>query len=172
MSTAPVKIPANFDELAKTIGHIAGMLGHEQFPTGERAALRRMTPGQSLPLAFYRFALQHLPPSWEASADSRRDWATLVAGIALMSPGAHRPERPLGKALAGEKYAESRLERLLSARGDVRRILLLRAVRFLAAKHAPFNWLDAARLLLVRDPEKREAVHRQIARDYYSEIND
>ena len=161
MSTSP-------DSLARAIAHVAGTLSSEHFPTGERAALKRMTPGQPPPLYFYRFALRHLPDTWERD---EADWITLAAGIALMAPHAHRPGSGLGKALGEGGYSESRLERLLQSEGDTRRTLLLRAVRFLAAKTRPFDWLDAARLLLTRNPEKREHVHRHIAREFYTIVD-
>ncbi|WP_297529627.1 type I-E CRISPR-associated protein Cse2/CasB [Thiohalobacter sp.] len=158
MSTSP-------DSLARAIAHVAGTLSSEHFPTGERAALKRMTPGQPPPLYFYRFALRHLPETWERD---EADWITLVAGIALMVPHAHRSGTGLGTALGEGGYSEGRLERLLQSEGDTRRTLFLRAVRFLAAKARPFDWQDAARLLLTRDPEKRERVHRHVARDFYT----
>lgn len=153
--------------LQSRIGQIAALMGNDRFPAGERAVLRRMNPGQPLPLAFYRFALRHLPTGWDRDGDAHRDWVALVAGMALMSPTAHRPDRGLGKALAEVGYAEARLERLLAADGDTRRSLLLRAARFLAAKSASCNWVDAAQLLLVRDPDKRESLQRRIALDFY-----
>lgn len=160
-------LPAPDFRLPSVIGRIAQVISSDRFPTGDRAALRRMTPGQPLPLVFYRFALQHLPEGWDHSEERVLDWVTLVAGIALMSPNAHRGDRPLGKVLAETGYSEARLERLLAAEGNVRRILLLRAARFLAAKGSPCNWVDAAQLLLTRDPQKREQVNRRVARDFY-----
>lgn len=156
-------------QLGSVISTIAGVIGSDIFPTGERAALRRMTPKQPPPLTFYRFALSHLPAGWDRNKDSQKDWITLVAGIALMSPNAHDPKCNLGKALAETNYSEARLERLLSdsSVGDVRRILLLRVARFLAAKSSPFNWVQGARMLLTRDKEKLMAVRERIAKDYY-----
>ncbi|GAB4178924.1 MAG: hypothetical protein Kow0020_14990 [Wenzhouxiangellaceae bacterium] len=153
--------------LASTIGRIAGLIGSEGFPTGDRARLRRMTPGQPAPLAFIRFAVAHLPGGWEHQLD---DWITLVAGIAIMAPGAHRPGFGLGRALAEAGYSEFRLERLLDADGQTRRILLLRAARFLAAKQTPCDWADGARLLLTRDEAKIEKVRLGIARNYFSNL--
>ena len=153
--------------LARCIGEVAAVLASDGFPTAERAALRRMSPTQPPPLAFYRFALRHLPEGWDADRDALKDWIAIVGGIALMSPRAHRPDRGLGQALAEAGFAEARLERLLAAEGDARRLLLLRAVRFLAAKGIGCNWVDAARLLLIREPERREGLHRRIARDYF-----
>ncbi len=161
MSTSP-------EDLAHIIAHIAGTLGSEHFPTGERAALRRMSPDHPPPLYFYRFALRHLPEQWE---NRETDWITITAGIALMAPHAHHPGRGLGRVLGEAGYSEGRLERLLQSEGDTRRTLFLRAVRFLAAKAQPFDWLDGARLLLTQDERKREAVHRRIARDFYSALD-
>lgn len=158
--------------LQSRIGLIADLLGSDGFPTGDRAALRRMTPDQ-VPLAFYRFASRYLPERWDHDAESRKDWITIVAGIALMSPGAHRPDRGLGRALAEAAYAEARLERLLAAKEDTRRTLLLRAARFLAVKSVACNWVEAAQLLLLtRDDnvEKREDLHRRIAKDFYGSL--
>ncbi|ROR32700.1 type I-E CRISPR-associated protein Cse2/CasB [Inmirania thermothiophila] len=159
---------ASPEDLAHIIAHVAGTLASEHFPTGERAALRRMSPGQPPPLYFYRFALRHLPGNWEAV---EADWVTLTAGMALMAPNAHRPGFSLGTALGEAGYSEGRMERLLQSDGDTRRILFLRAVRFLAAKAQPFDWLDGARLLLTRDAKKREGVHRRIARDFYTLVD-
>jgi len=166
MSTVP-KIEQS---LAGIIGRIAALIGSDRFSTGERAALRRMAPGQPLTLAFLRFAHRHLPEHWHRSRDAIDDWVTVVAGIALMSPNAHRPDRGLGTALAESGYAESRLERLLASRGHARRVLLLRAARFLAAKNSAFNWVESAQLLLTKDPDRQEALHRGIAGDYFSAL--
>jgi len=157
--------------LPSTIARIARVIGSDRFPAGDRAALRRMVPTQAAPLSFYRFAVRHLDVGWDADPELQKDWITIVAGIALMSPGAHRPDQRLGAVLAETKYSEARLERLLAAEGDIRRTLLLRAARFLAAKRAACNWVDAAQLLLTRDPEKREQIHRRIAKDYYQSAN-
>lgn len=153
--------------LAGTIDRIATLLSSRDFPSGERAALRRMSPGQPPPLAFYRFALGYLPEGWERDRD---DWCSIVTGIALMAPSAHQPGIGLGSVLARTGYSEFRLERLLGSRGETRRTLLLRAVRFLASKAASFDWTQAARLLLTRDTDQLEALHRHIATDFYREL--
>ena len=126
-----------------------------------------MVPGQPLPLAFTRIALAYLPNNWE---QNREDWATLLAGMAIMAPDAHRAGHGLGRALAVAGYQEARLERLLEAKGQTLQILLLRAARFLATKQTPCDWTDAARLLLTRDHDKREHIRLRIARDYFSNL--
>lgn len=153
--------------LAAAVGRAAGIICSDGFPTGDRAKLRRMAPGQPLPLVFTRFALAHLPESWERQP---KDWAVLLAGIAIMAPHAHRPGYGLGRALADAGYSEARLERLLDTDGETRRTLFLRAVRLLAAKAAPFDWHDAAQLLLARDEVKRDRIKQRIARDFFSNL--
>lgn len=157
------------DGLPQRIARIARIIGSSDFPTGDRAALRRMVPGQPVPMAFYRFALRHLPESWESRLT---DWMTVVAGMAIMHPSIHRPDVGLGAALAEAGYSEARLERLLASEGDTRRSLLLRAARFAGAKGFAFNWTDGAQLLLTTDGEKRERLHRRIARDFYSNLKE
>jgi CRISPR system Cascade subunit CasB len=155
--------------LSQVIGRVAAAIDSDWLSTGDRAALRRMSPDQP-PLAFYRFALRYLPEGWDSTEELRRDWTTLVAGMAIVSPNPHRPDLPFGQALAEEGYSEARLERLLSADGDTQRTLLLRAARFLAAKTAACNWIHPAQLLLTRHADRREQCRRRIAGDFYSAL--
>lgn len=150
--------------LASAVGRIAAALGSEDFPPGLRAGLRRLSPGRPPGLAFYRFAEAHLPLEWERVQDR---WVTIVCGMALMSPGPHRPDQPAGKTLAESGYSEKRLERLLAADEEALQTLLLRAARFLAAKGAPCNWTDFAALLLAQGDQPREKARLRIARDFY-----
>lgn len=131
--------------------------------------LRRMAPEQRPPLAFFRLACRSLPANWEAH---RREWMTLVAGIALMCPRPHRADRPAGQTLAEAGLSESRLERLLAAEGEALSHILLRTAYFLGAKGVPVNWTDLARLLLVTaDREERETIRIGIARDFYRPLD-
>lgn len=91
----------------------------------------------------------------------------MLAGLAVMGTQPHRPDRPVGQALAEHRYSEARLERLLMARDDVLYTLTLRLARFLAAKGENVNWLDLANLLLTKDREAQEGVRLKIAGDYY-----
>lgn len=157
----------NKDSLGSIIGHLAGVIASENFPTGERAALKRLTPRLPPSLKFYRFAFRHLPQGWEAQ---QAEWMAVVSGIALMCPEPHRPDRPVGRALAEAGYSEARLERLLAAEGEDLHTLVLRAARFLAAKAEAVNWVDLACLLLTRDKGKLENVRFKFARDYYPHL--
>ena len=169
MQNAQPDTKSSSDSLSTIIGRISGLIASENFPNSDRAALKRMSPNKEPPLSFYRFAFRHLPPNWQTR---RKAWQTLLSGMALMSPHIHRPDRPLGKVLAEELYSEARLERLLAAEDETRRTLVLRMVRFLAARKQPVNWLDIAGLLLTGDREKRENLQMQIATNYYKNLKE
>ena len=126
--------------------------------------MKRMDPVRPLPLVFYAFAVKHLPAGWETAI---KDWAAIIAGMAVMAPSIHKPDTGFGKALADADFSEARLERLLAADGDTKRTLFLRAVRLLSSKSIPFNWFDAVTLLLYKDPEKVEKMKLSLARDFY-----
>jgi CRISPR system Cascade subunit CasB len=158
--------PPEATSLVSAIARLAGLIGASHYPNGDRAALRRWTPGQPVPLAFYRLWLRHLGQEIPSERQIEA-WATLAWGIATCGTVCHDPHRPLGRALTECRFAEGRLERLLSAPDDVRLDLFMSAVRFLAAQGERFDWHDAALFLLTTDADKRESLHRRIASDYY-----
>ncbi len=170
MQNSQPELVENPDEsLATIIGRISGLIASDNFPNGDRAALKRMNPKQEPPLGFYRFALRHLPPNWQ---HRRRAWQAILSGMALMSPHIHSLKQPLGRVLAEEHYSEARLERLLAAKDETQHALILRAVRFLAAKKRPVDWTHIAGLLLTTDAQKREDLHLRIATDYYKNLKE
>lgn len=163
MSNLPIE-----ETLSVQVPRVATILSSDTFPTGTRAALKRFSPGQALPIEFYSFAYRYLPNGWDRNEDS---WATIVAGISLMSPSAHDSHIPYGQALAESGYSNLRLERLLQSEGQVQRTLFLRSVRFLAQKSVPFNWVEGASFILTEDQIRRELINSRIARDYYRRID-
>jgi len=152
--------------LGARVAQMAAIIGAEHYPNGERAALRRWSPGQSIPLAFYRLWLRHLgddlPPEFQTPA-----WMTIAWGLATLGKEGHDPRRPLGQALAESQFSEGRLEQLLSAPEDVRPDLFMSAVRFLAAKGERFDWRDGAAFLLTQDNEQRQRLNHRIAAAFY-----
>lgn len=152
--------------LAQTIGRISALLKGGVVSPGDRAALRRMQPGQPPPLTWYQFAVV----AGLDSPDSQPEWVAIVAGMALMSPEAHVPGRGFGTALATAGYSELRLERLLASEGQTQRLLVLRAARFLAAHRTGANWVQPAALLLTRDHDRREGMRNQVATDFFRQL--
>lgn len=151
------------------VGRLVRVIGASDYPAGDRAQLRRWSPGQHVPLAFYRLWLRHsgtdLPTETQTIA-----WLALAWSIAMLGASAHLPQRSWGRALAESGYAESRLERLLSSPADVRLELVMSAVRFLSANNERCDLVDIAHFLLTTDPVKREGLHRRIAQAYYRHL--
>ena len=160
----------------------AKQVAGDGFRRGDLAGLRRMDPDAPDVAVFWRLmASRDLlgNPAVEAK------WALILHGIALMTPTAggenrtaHNGIMPVGRALflGGEAerresgyYSESRLNRLLTARGPILRTLLARLFRMLAAVSQPFNWSEMARFILndSYNEERAEDIRRGIARAYY-----
>ena len=148
---------------------LSGILGSDNFPNGERAALKRMALDGPAPLAFHRFVLRHIDEKWQTES-WQPDWRTIICALAIQRDGGFDPGTPLGKALAQAGFSENRLERLLASRGDTLRTLALRAARQLAAKGISTDWRQLADLLFCRDVEIRERLNRRIAGDYYRAV--
>ncbi len=161
-------------------GYVAQLAQHDR---GGFAALRRMNPDAPDVPSFWRVMAHY--DQLNRGAELELKWALILHGIALMTPtqssdgarSAHDGLTPVGRALfvgTGEQgsaalYSESRLSRLLNARGPILRSLLSRMFRMLGAKGVTFNWREMARFILYEDhPEWGDESRRRIARWYYS----
>lgn len=165
--TLSAELQAGDSQLAATVDRLVGVICHPHYPTGDRAALKRWSPDQPMPLAFYRLWLHHVGDALPAEAQAPA-WMALAWGLAALGASSHRKERPLGRALAESGFAEARLERLLGAPDDLRVELFMSMARFLAAKNESFDWRNAATFLLTADAQKRESERRRIAQAFYS----
>ena len=160
---------------------IAGLVHRRR---GDLADLRRMDPEHVDAAVFWRILARHDMPN--LTEDWERKWALIVHGIALMTPTnvpensrktAHKADTPVGRALylgpdsrrdAGF-YSESRLNRLLTARGQMQQVLLARLFRMLAKQDCAFNWREMAWFILNEghSEDAAERARMQIAREYY-----
>ena len=171
---------------------LAGKMARPNFRRGDLAELRRMKPDKPDPAIFWRLLAESgLLESENMSADVERKWGLILHGIALMTPtsgsdantdsnaprpSAHNPTVPVGLALfqGGDSnrdrafYSETRLNRLLIARGPMLHSLLARTFRMLGADQS-FNWRQMARLILHEGyrEDSAEYIRHQIARAYY-----
>lgn len=169
----------------ETVARLAGLLARQDFPPGDLAALRRMSPGGGQDAAvFWRLAARY---DLLGGPVIERKWALIIHGIALMTstsgqdgPGgsAHDPSTSVGKSLflgaenssrASGFYSELRLNRLLNAHGDMLPALLARMFRMLASSGVTFDWREMARFILLEgwDESGAEEARRRFARDYY-----
>ena len=162
------------------VGQIARLAEGQR---GEIAALRRMDPDKHDAPVFWRLLAGH---NLLGSPTLEDKWALILHGIALMTPTssghgvarkAHDGTMPVGKSLflGGETqrnaafYSEARLNRLLTARGAMLRVLLSRMFRMLANAGVPFDWREMATFILNDgyDEVAAERARHRIARSYY-----
>ena len=172
--------PANWGDIAVTF---ARALASADFSRGDLAELRRMNPAAPDAAVVWRLLARY---ELLGSPQIENKWALILHGIALMTPTAsgdgagrtaHEGMMPVGRALfsGGESqrssafYSESRLNRLLTARGPILRTLLARLFRMMAFAGQPFNWREMARFILNDgyNEEAAEQARRRIAREYY-----
>ena len=172
--------PANWGDIAVTF---ARALASADFPRGDLAELRRMDPDEPDAAVVWRLLARY---ELLGSPQVENKWALILHGIALMTPtatgdgagrSAHDGVVPVGRAIfaggdsqrSSAYYSESRLNRLLTARGPILRTLLARLFRMVAAAGQPFNWREMASLILNEgyDEEAAEQARRRIAREYY-----
>ena len=138
---------------------------------GERAALARMDPDSELrphqiaALSRTLVYAELAPENWHPN--TWRRWALIVHGIALAG---HDGNRSLGMQLSESNVSESRVTKLLTARGDAFRQLLPRMLRLLATKEVSPNWHDLGALILNegRNEEEAEAIRLRIAGRYFA----
>jgi hypothetical protein len=133
---------------------------------GDLAELRRMNVDRPDAPAFFRVLVRHRP---DAGPEFARRCARLVRMLAL------RPEAlvrsPLGEAMAEHGISESRVQKLLAARGEALATQIGLIARRLAGERA-LPYRELGRLLLTHDDdEAAEAARMRIARDYFRALD-
>jgi len=157
-------------DTANAVAAFVGRLG-----AGDVAELRRLDPACAGGPAFWKVASGPLADEFDGLEDARldareRSWAAVLRSYALLG-GLLRTKEPLGRAFIDAKVQELRFERLLRARGEALEDHLRRVCHQLAAAAVPCDPADLALLVLSDGRRDRETVRRQIARDYYRQLN-
>ncbi|WP_416401454.1 type I-E CRISPR-associated protein Cse2/CasB [Alicycliphilus denitrificans] len=154
---------------------LASHILHKADP-GEKAALARLSPDQPLrpheiaALSRALLSADLAPETWRP--ETWRRWALIAHGMALAG---HDGAGRLGSQLARAGVAESRVTKLLTARGDAFTQLLPRVLRLLASKDVRPNWYDLGPLVLTQDSAERDGIQEaeqirlRIAGMYFSE---
>lgn len=163
-----VSAPATKSDLGATIVRLAGQIS--RLDPGPAASLRRDPLAGSGTAAFWQLLSDN---DIQAAGDMLVRWATVVQSIAILTPkgrdhiksSAHNGANPMGTALLEAGVSHQRLARLLSSAGHMRRELIVRSCRRLAAKEtAQFDLRTLAKFVLFDD----ESAARWIARKYYT----
>ena len=136
--------------------------------TGEKAALTRMDPDAPRPhqiAALSRALIQAglEPEQWRPETWKR--WALIAHGMALAG---HGGREPLGVQLSSAGVAESRVTKLLTARGDAFLQLIPPLLRLLASKEASPNWNELGQLIL--NEGRPETAAQEIAEEIRMKI--
>lgn len=143
---------------------------------GDHAALARLDPDALRPhevaaLSRALLAAGLQPETWRVETWPR--WALIAHGMALAG---HDGAGRLGRQLANAGVAESRVTRLLTARGEAFRQLLPRVLRLLASKGVAPNWFELGELVLKEDSldaddaARAEQLRMRIAGPYFSAL--
>jgi len=131
---------------------------------GDLAELRRLDPDHPDAPAFFRIVTKVAP---EAGVETMRRYAHFLRILALR-PEALSGDR-LGAVMAEAGVSESRVQRLLTARGDAMRDQLRLVARRLA-NSGNLPWRGFAHLLLASEKHADDSRLR-IARDYWRALD-
>ncbi len=160
--------PPATQDIAVVVLRMAGLIA--TLDPGSAASLRRDPLSGSGAAPFWNLLARN---RIEASGESLKRWATVIQAIAILTPkgrdsakaSAHNGSIPMGGALHRAGITHLRLARLLSARGQMRRDLLIRACRRLAVREPiRFDLRTLAKFVLYED----ESQAQFIARKYYT----
>ena len=154
--------------VGRLVARLARRLHDPEFPTGDHAALRRLSTERTElrhAVALYR-VIEEVGIS-ASDVDGLKRWASIVNALALCR-GAHDPNRPCGAALAAIRFGEERLATLLAADRETLIDLLPRIARRVAAANEPMDWRPLARLVLDvgRNEARADDTRSRIAREY------
>ncbi len=140
---------------------------------GDRASLRRLELKQSISAeaAVVKLLAAAGVPGHRQTQDFRR-WR-LIAHVAALLSGtaklpAHAPYRNVGAVLKEIGYLETRLFRLLAARGDALHDQIIHATRMIAQRKRQPVDLWTIYHLLSSHPAKAEKARVEIAQAYYT----
>lgn len=142
--------------------------------TGEHAALARLDPDRLRPHEIAAISRAFLAAGFDPAAwrpETWRRWAMIASGMALTD---HDGSARLGEQLARAGVAESRVTRLLTARGAAFEQQVPRLLRLMTSKGVRLNWHELAALILADahkgegDAASAERLRLRIAGPYFA----
>jgi len=180
----PASSPVPSGQSVNPIARLARIIGQAaRFPgdayglgTGERAALARMDPDalrahQVAALSRALIQAEMEPENWRPETWQR--WALIAHGMALARQD---DKRAFGEQLCSAQVAETRVTKLLTARGDAFRQLIPPLLRLLASRDVAPNWYELGSLILsegkpdTESQDRAEEIRMKIAGRYFSAL--
>lgn len=166
--------PGNpYTRLARVIARSARFPGDAfSLGNGEKAALARMDaddirPHQIAALSRALILADMEPERW--TPETWKRWALIAHGMALAG---HAGGDSLGAQLCTAGVSESRVTKLLTARGESFRQLIPQLLRLLASKETAPNWRELGPLIQYQDRNEPQAekLRLAIAGRYFSAL--
>ncbi|MCY4648740.1 MAG: hypothetical protein OXE73_17915 [Gammaproteobacteria bacterium] len=163
----PQPTPSGGD-IDRKVVRLAGQVS--RLEPGPAASLRRDPLAGAGSAAFWHLMAAN---DIDAKGSYLERWGKVVQAIAILTPkgrhpgkrAAHNGANPMGRALRDAGISELRLARLLSSKGEIRRDLVIRICRRLAAGEAArFDLRTLAKFVLFEGENQA----RWIARSYYT----
>lgn len=151
---------------AQIIASIAGTMGHERYPNGSLAALKRAplssggkTEAMRLLIKAGASEAQIMSPRWHRLAH-------LMALLAAPGRSPHSQGVTNGAQLVEASYSSMRLERLLQARNGTQDRLIEGLFRLMASKMMTLNIVPLAPLILDEDQDWVERTREKLMREF------
>lgn len=169
----PAPPPTPLARLAHVITRRANFRGDPTaLDNGEHAALARLDPDAPRPHqigALARALVLANIATEEWRPETWKRWALIAHGMSLAG---HDGATAFGTQLARAHVSESRVTRLLTARGDSFRQQIPRLLRLMASRSVAPNWHELGKLILAseQDEERAETLRLGIAGPYYRAV--
>lgn len=152
--------------MIEIIQQLANTVNNE-LSSGELADMRRLSLSEMPGAIFWKLISHHQLDVSHPKTEEK--WMLLFFCLGhLKGSNARGPH--LGRSLANAEFSEARLLKLLKAEESAFSHQLRSAVRYLAVKGEDVNLLHIA-LLIFSEGEKRITIRKQIAGDYYYQLN-
>ena len=155
----------NQNNLNSLVPTLAGILASPQFPKGDLAALRRMSP-ESPPLVFWRIMYDYVPENMRGNETRENQWVTLLSGMALMAPEIHSYDPRYSVGAAFSSFPEQRINHFLRSKGKNLSDQIRLLARLCASKGIPVDWATLGYLIFSKNTIQEEKTKRAIAKDY------
>lgn len=153
------------DNLNSLVPKLAGVLASPQFPRGDLAALRRMSP-ESPPLVFWRIMNDYVPENMRGSEARENLWVVLLNGMAIMAPEIHSYDPRYAVGAVFSSFPEQRINHFLRSKGKNLSDQIRLLARLCGSKGIPVDWTTLGYLIFSKNTIQEEKTKRAIAKDY------
>lgn len=153
------------NDLKAVVATLSGTLASPNFPRGDLADLRRMSP-ESPPLVFWRVLNDYVPTVMRRSESAENRWLEIIGGMAIMAPSIHSFDPQYSVGAAFTLFPEQRLRHFLRSKGKNLSDQIRLLARLCASRGNHVDWYVLTLLLLSSGRKNEAKIKRDIAKDY------